>query len=324
MTCDDLRERLLEGELADPDLTQHLSRCAACGELAAALVRAESDLRQHLEDFVNAPTLDAQWAKALDRARPMPRWGSRVQRAVLIAAAVAALAVVAVPLLPPPSGEGPGGALGVGMVPPAVQEARDRVQAFHDVDTEHLGTEGLPQTEENARLTDALQRKAAALTHAEAALVAAASDGEPTWRATAFGELGDLYAAMGDTLEEFPQPSYLTDGQRVLYALAIGDKVWVQRQKALDTYAAGAGFAQEHGLVDLATEIQGRATALRRVMAAGAAASVRSSLASGCLDAPTTERGRQLIAEIEAGGVAKLAEWAVIAEKLEDEAGRCR
>jgi hypothetical protein len=261
MTCEDVREHLLTADIGDLDSVRtHLSQCARCASLAAAVAHAEADLRQHVETFVSHTTLDAQWAQALDRAGPAPRARFPLHRLVVALAAAAVLAVIAVPALRSPGSGGPPGQelLGVGAVPEVLREAQDRVQAFERIDTEHLDVDGLDREAEDKLLRETLQSKVQAMSHAEEALAAATSAGEPRWRVLAYRDLGGLHAEMAEVVRHFPSPSYLTDDQRTVYRQAIVERGFVQQQRAAGIYTQGADLARQSGLDAMAAELDSR------------------------------------------------------------------
>jgi hypothetical protein len=301
MTCEDVREHLLTADVGDLDpVRSHLSGCARCAELAAAVAHTESDLRQHVETFVNSVTLDAQWAQALDRAGPpAPSPRALLHKLVLAAATAAVLAVLLVPALRSPGSGGPPEPpgerlLGVGVVPEALREARDRVGAFQRLDTEHLDVAGLDRDAEDQRMRGALQGKVEALARAEEALTAATSSGEPRWRVLAWRELGALQAEMAEALRRFPAPSYLDEPQRARYAEAIADRVAVQQGKAASTYAQGADLARQHALEAMARELEALAErqALRALRA-------RLEASASCVEPEAADRLRGLLDEAE-------------------------
>ena len=266
MTCESVRTRLLEGDTADfTALDPHLSHCADCAALAGAIRRTESDLRQHVEAYVNPSTtaaLDAQWARA-ERAVPAPPFRPLSLHGLLLGAAAVAVSIaVAVPGFDPgPADPDPGGdptAASLGALPVAIREAREQLEGFRQIDTTRIDIEGLDRTAEDEVLKETLQRKAAAMIAAEEGLVAATEAGEPRWKVVALGDLGDLYRDMGDALERFQQPSYLTDEQRHVYASAIREKARVQHAKAIDVWQRGIEIAAEDDLPDLAVDLEAR------------------------------------------------------------------
>jgi hypothetical protein len=266
MTCDAERERLLTGSTTDfADLAPHLSTCPSCGALAAAIRHTETDLRQHVEDFVSASSaLPAQWDRAIaavDGDRPVSR---RLHRIVLVFAAIGVVAVAILTNRPPP-GEPPIDRTPVALAAPmplALRDAREKLDAFRAIDTTRLDGAGVDRATEDQQMKDLLQRKVAAMLEAERGLMAALETGDPEWRVAALGDLGDLYVGMADALEHFVVPSYLDEKQRAVYADALAQKAEAQREKGIAAWQKGASVARDYRLEPAAAALDAKIAAL--------------------------------------------------------------
>ncbi len=250
MTCETVREHLLEADLEHLEhLSEHLQGCPGCAALADAAVDAQRALRQQLEDFVTTQTLDAQWADALRQVPPRRRLPLGLHGALLGLAAAAVLAVTVWPQ-GGPGPEQPPPSVTAATAPAALLEIRDRIAAFEDIETHDLPTEGLSRKAEDALMQQTLTEKVSALTALEASLVAIASDDQqaPRWQIQALHDLAGVYHAMGDALDTFDHPSYLSEEQSEIYSNALEAKAKVQWQKASETYRLAVDRARSEGL----------------------------------------------------------------------------
>lgn len=74
MSCEQVREQLMELDVADFDTIPHLGGCPACRHLADEIRRAERGATAHVEAFAHAGSFEEDWAAALHAARPRRRW----------------------------------------------------------------------------------------------------------------------------------------------------------------------------------------------------------------------------------------------------------
>lgn len=244
MTCETVRQRLLEIDLGDLDeLAPHLAGCPACSALVQRIRAAEAHLDRTREDFVNqTATLDAQWDRAVRQVDGHPsraRW--RLPGLVLIAAALVVGVLALRPLPPEPAP--------VSLAaPPALAELEADKERYDALDMV-LPPDAPAGREQDPLLRELLQQKTGAYLEVEARAAALVEDPalDVRWRLEAMFVLADVYAGMADTLEESTTPTYLDAGQVAFYREKIGERADLQRQKAVATYEEIEALALEAG-----------------------------------------------------------------------------
>ncbi|MBX2800399.1 MAG: hypothetical protein KTR31_22155 [Myxococcales bacterium] len=247
MTCEDVREQLLEASSDFGDLAGHLAGCPSCAALAAAIRAEEQQLIRAVEEFsMSTALIDAQWAEAERRVGRLGGAWRAVHTWLLAAAVVAAILVAGLS----GGGRGPVQPPVALMPPPPVLELRERAEAFSEVKALAPVAAGTSREEEDVLLENALKAAAASLQALEDQAVAVAKDEgtDPRWVLEARMALAAGYAKMAQVIADFPFPSYLTEAQHEVYEMAIEDRVFVQRSKAAKAYGAAATYAEKHGL----------------------------------------------------------------------------
>ena len=104
------------------------------------------------------------------------------------------------------------------------------------------------RAQEDKALTESLFKKAKALQAIEITYSDIINTGDGEWGLAALVRLGQAYENFGQAILSSYVPSYLTEDQRALYAMALEDKAWAQRQKAADSYRLALTQAWKLGL----------------------------------------------------------------------------
>jgi len=258
---------LLEDPTADfSALRDHLSQCPRCQELADRIVDTQFELRQHVEDFVSTTTLDSSWQRALEQVDAPSRPSRFGLHAVGVFALTAAVLVFAYGGLGPEGGKptepGDPKALSAGVIPIALQEAEEKLEAFRDIDNTTLELDGLSRADEDAVQRDALAAKTEAMEEALAALQVLVDGEDADLRAAGLEGTARTYDEMADSLANMPLPTYLDEAQGKVYRRALLAKAGVQWEKAIEAYrlAAKAQGDRERAsaLRERAKELEGR------------------------------------------------------------------
>jgi tetratricopeptide (TPR) repeat protein len=92
------------------------------------------------------------------------------------------------------------------------------------------------QTRENTALTASLKAKGDDLVALERAYAEIIQTGSGEFGLASLVALGRIYENMGETLATSDVPYYLTEDQREIYMLQLEDKVFPQKQKAIEAY----------------------------------------------------------------------------------------
>lgn len=263
MNCDAVRRHLLEESTESfTVLDEHLDSCPSCAELAASVRLSGIALTQHLEDFMHSPTLDTHW-EAASAAVGSSRWTLpiRPQTAVVGLAAAAVLLLALSRGTPPVVPDPPVASASVSAEELAqAEEARERFEAL---DTTAFDADGLDRKAEDSAMRDLLQAKAAAMVEAETAYVELAGSDHADVQLQGWLGLAELHDSMAHGLRHFTHPSYLTEEQSAVYAMALEDKAHAQEMKALEAWERAAALADELGDRRQLTKATKRAGELR-------------------------------------------------------------
>jgi len=245
MTCESAQQHLLEKPTADfSALRDHLSQCPRCQELADRIVDTQFELRQHVEDFVSTTTLDSSWQRALEQVDAPSRSSRFGLHAVGVFALTAAVLVFAYGGLGPDGGEptepGDPKALSAGVIPVALQEAEEKLEAFRDIDNTTLELDGLSRADEDTVQRDALAAKTEAMEDTLAAFQALVDGDDADLRAEGLEGIARTYEEMADSLANMPLPTYLDEVQATVYRRALTAKAGLQWEKATEVYRLAA------------------------------------------------------------------------------------
>ncbi len=243
MTCEAIRDRLLDGATADfVELEPHLASCVSCSAAADLIRAAETEIVHELDTFIRAREPD--WS-LLPQRTPRRRWG--FHGVVLAVATAAVLALAVLPLLPRdhPLSSVPF-LFGLGE-----QEASDP----DAIDITRLDVQGPSKAEEDAALRELWEGKHEAHDAAEETYREALATLESTSLLEAQLGIAEIRAELADELMNAVLPSYMTESQRRIYQMGLDDRAWILRRKAIAAYGMAASTAADLGLDDRADEI---------------------------------------------------------------------
>lgn len=120
------------------------------------------------------------------------------------------------------------------------------------------GAGGSSKKAEDAAIEKSLKAKATALVDIEKTYTEIIRTGAGEWGLASLVKLGQVYENMGETLKNSTVPYYLDADQKTMYSMAIDDKVYPQKQKAIAAYSTALSKAYELTLYDENTALATR------------------------------------------------------------------